>query len=237
MGKKMCYECKQEKDHTYFVKNKRNKDGLNGTCNECRNSYYREYRQKNNEEYREYCKKRNKTDKAKAYIKEWRKTDKAKEIQRKYRSTPEYKNKSHEYTTSISYKDRVNKKRWDNIAEYRQRELAYSKERRKIPEVRIKSALRARLNVILKRSNGSKSSKMVEIIGCTMPFLRQHLEFLWRAGMSWDNYGFGRGRWVIDHVISCDKFDLTDKEQQKVCFNFRNLQPLWWEENAIKSNK
>jgi len=89
----------------------------------------------------------------------------------------------------------------------------------------------------LKRSNGSKSGKMVTLIGCTMPFLRQYLESLWRKGMSWGTYGFGRGRWVIDHIIPCKRFNLTNTEEQKKCFHYTNLQPLWWEENAEKSDK
>ena len=48
--------------------------------------------------------------------------------------------------------------------------------------------------------------------------------------MSWDNYG----DWHIDHIIPCAAFDLTDIEQQKKCFNYKNLQPLWAEENLKK---
>ena len=51
--------------------------------------------------------------------------------------------------------------------------------------------------------------------------------------MSWDNYG----KWHVDHIIACDKFDLTDKKQQKICFNYKNVQPLWGPENIRKSNK
>jgi len=32
------------------------------------------------------------------------------------------------------------------------------------------------------------------------------------------------------------EFDLFDKEQRKVCFNYRNLQPLWAEDNLSKSD-
>ena len=37
-----------------------------------------------------------------------------------------------------------------------------------------------------------------------------------------------------DHVRPCSLFDLTDLEEQKKCFNFKNLQPLWAEENLSK---
>jgi len=73
------------------------------------------------------------------------------------------------------------------------------------------------------------------LIGCTVQELRDHLEFQFRESMSWDNCG--RNGWEIDHIIPCSSFDLTDPEQQKRCFHFSNLQPLWSEENLRKGNK
>ena len=49
-----------------------------------------------------------------------------------------------------------------------------------------------------------------------------------------ENYGtFG---WHIDHIRPCSSFDLTDLEQQKQCFHYTNLQPLWWFDNIKKSS-
>ena len=48
--------------------------------------------------------------------------------------------------------------------------------------------------------------------------------------MTWDNHG----QWHIDHIKPCAKFDLTDKDQQKACFHYTNLQPLWKEDNLSK---
>jgi hypothetical protein len=43
--------------------------------------------------------------------------------------------------------------------------------------------------------------------------------------MSWDNYGkFG---WHLDHIKPCKRFDLTSKDEQKKCFHYTNMQPLW----------
>ena len=52
-------------------------------------------------------------------------------------------------------------------------------------------------------------------------------------GMTWDNYG----EWQIDHIIPCSYFDLTKEENQRICFNYRNLQPLWASENNKKKAK
>lgn len=56
-------------------------------------------------------------------------------------------------------------------------------------------------------------------------------------GMTWDNLGKGEGKWQIDHIIPCSYFDLTKEENQRICFNYRNLQPLWAKDNVKKSNK
>jgi hypothetical protein len=50
--------------------------------------------------------------------------------------------------------------------------------------------------------------------------------------MSWSNYG----EWEIDHIIPCDYFNLANEEEQKICFHYLNLQPLWKNENRSKSN-
>ena len=53
--------------------------------------------------------------------------------------------------------------------------------------------------------------------------------------MSWSNYG--KNGWEIDHIIPCSLFNLTNDLEQKECFNYLNLQPLWMLDNILKSNK
>ena len=63
----------------------------------------------------------------------------------------------------------------------------------------------------------------------------KYLERKFQPGMTWRNQS--RFGWHIDHIKPCSKFDLSDPIQQKICFNYKNLQPLWAEENIRKSNK
>jgi hypothetical protein len=79
---------------------------------------------------------------------------------------------------------------------------------------------------------GKKAYKTHELIGCTIPQLMAHLEAHFTDGMTWGNKG--RGGWHIDHIIPCALFDLTDPEQQKACFHWSNLQPLWEADNIRK---
>jgi len=51
--------------------------------------------------------------------------------------------------------------------------------------------------------------------------------------MSFSNYG----KWHIDHIIPCARFDLRKPNEQKKCFNYKNLQPLWAFDNLSKNDK
>ena len=52
--------------------------------------------------------------------------------------------------------------------------------------------------------------------------------------MTWDNWS--HNGWHLDHVRPLATFDLSDFEQRKTAFNWRNYQPLWGKENMSKQN-
>jgi len=90
-----------------------------------------------------------------------------------------------------------------------------------------------RIIIALRTGESYKSIKTLELIGCSIKQLRIHLEGLFKEGMNWENYG----KWEIDHIKPCCMFNLSKTEEQKKCFNFNNLQPLWKEENLKKGGK
>ena len=100
-------------------------------------------------------------------------------------------------------------------------------------EYRIACNLRGRVRHAL-FGNG-KSITTEEFLGCNFEHARAHLESQFTDGMSWGNYGFYG--WHIDHIIPCASFDLTDPDQQRQCFHYTNLQPLWAEDNIRKKDK
>ena len=100
---------------------------------------------------------------------------------------------------------------------------------------RLRSNLASLINTAIRKQFGVKANRTHELIGCTIAELRQHLEAQFTDGMSWDNYG--RNGWHIDHVRPCASFDLSDPEQQRQCFHYSNLQPLWAAENIRKGAK
>lgn len=78
-----------------------------------------------------------------------------------------------------------------------------------------------------------KSARTEELMGCSVDALLKHLESQFTEGMTWDNYG----KWHIDHIRPCASFDFTKEADQRECFNYTNLQPLWAEDNYRKNDK
>lgn len=80
----------------------------------------------------------------------------------------------------------------------------------------------------------TKSSGTKKLIGCPIEILILHLESQFIEGMSWENYG---PVWHVDHIKPCSNFDLSNPEQQRACFNYSNLQPLFAADNLQKGDK
>lgn len=126
------------------------------------------------------------------------------------------------------------KKVWlkKNIVKKRKRLNKYERNRRKTDiKFVIVKRLRGRINEALKGKNKSASTQ--ELTGCTWVFLKQYIEKQFKEGMSWEN----RHLWHVDHIRPCASFDLSKEEEQKKCFHYSNLQPLWARENLTKGSK
>lgn len=101
------------------------------------------------------------------------------------------------------------------------------------PNFRVLSCLRSRIASAL---NGSikKSAATKTLLGCSVSSLWSHLESRFKPGMTRENYG---RVWHVDHKKPCASFNLTDPEQQKICFHWSNLQPLFVLDNLSKGAK
>ena len=100
-----------------------------------------------------------------------------------------------------------------------------------IPHNKIAQTNRGRIRDALRGI--AKTASTEQLIGCSFEELKSHLESKFQEGMTWDNYG----DWQIDHIKPCASFDLTDSNQQKICFHYSNLQPLWKKENQSKGGR
>jgi len=95
---------------------------------------------------------------------------------------------------------------------------------------RLSALLRSRLTRAL-RPTYTKVDKTLCLLGCSLAHLKSHLEKQFKPGMIWENHG---PVWHIDHIRPCASFNLAEPEQQKICFHYSNLQPLFAEENIRK---
>jgi hypothetical protein len=140
-------------------------------------------------------------------------------------------------------------KRFKEDPEFRHRQLAASTRWRKANRkkfnrsrknwldkdvsARLADRIRSRIRTALRAQRTRKVGKVAYLIGCSIEELRHYLAARFQLGMSWDNYGV----WHVDHIIPCAAFDLSQAEDQKKCFHFTNLQPLWGSENIRKGKK
>ena len=227
---------------------------------ETHKDYYREYREKNKLRIKELRQLRDKTSEItpSERVLIWRKNnpEKARQQRARYRE----KHKQRRKLNGKAYKEK-NKLR---IKEYGRQRYLDNKEkinainsawRTKYPDrhraVRIadrvntmrrfRSDINFRLATTIRNrikdfiTNGKRFCKSLDLLGAEITEVRMHLESKFKPGMTWENYGYNG--WHIDHILPCSAFDLTNPEDQKECFNYTNLQPLWWWENLSKSNK
>ncbi len=111
-----------------------------------------------------------------------------------------------------------------------ERDTKYQNERRKNDiQHKLRDVLQKRIHSNLKLK---KLNRTLEYVGCNIEFLMEYLSNRFLPEMSWRNHGT---IWEIDHIKPCASFDLTNLEQQKECFHYTNLQPLFKTSDIAKS--
>jgi hypothetical protein len=168
-----------------------------------------------------------------SYFTKWRLVPENAESDRKRSRRYYRKNRNRIKVHKLAYyhanKHRI--KRSPISAVSRVKKHAYIRNRSKTdPAFKLRRLLGTRLTNLMMRGKGRKS--MASLIGCSFEFLKDHIEKQFKPGMTWGNHGV-KG-WHIDHHLPCASFDLNDPIQQAQCFNFSNLQPLWYHENCSK---
>ena len=227
---KKCNVCGEIKDITEFRYRKKY-DRYEYRCKKCENISNEIYRQKHKErdkeKNREYERLRCQTPERKAS---------KKRTYKKYRS--EILEKAKKYRKENKEFLAEQNKRWVKNNKQAKREYMnkyWSERRKEDKNFRLSLSLRDKLSKILKQKNIKKTIKTFDLIGCSIVDLRIHFEKQFQTGMTWENHGYYG--WHIDHIRPISSFDLTDPEQQKLCFHYSNLQPLWAKDNLKKAAK
>jgi hypothetical protein len=154
------------------------------------------------------------------YMKQWQKT----RIDTRDRT---------EYRKEYYAKNKQKFKQWNKTwRKNNDRSEYHRKYRDKNPSAKLACYCRNRIRAAIK--NQWKAESSLCLTGCkSWHEVKNHLESKFEKGMSWENMG----EWHIDHIKPCSSFDLTDPEEQKRCFHYTNLQPLWAKDNLSKSDK
>ncbi len=221
---KTCPTCKVEKSIENYTKNKTRKDGLQRECRECNHSHH-------NKHYHT-----KKSPRLKENLKEGYKvcTSCNQELLLINFTTQ----KTGRFGVNNVCKTCFNLN-WNKYQKITGQNNIYNKHRKSTdPQFKLKTLLRGRLLDALKRHTRggkvNKSHSALTLLGCSIDEYKLFLENKFTEDMTWENHG---KVWEIDHILPCDSFDLTNEEEQYMCFNYINTQPLQKSLNRSKGNK
>jgi len=201
------YICVQCENETPYLDMMQNRGNVQKKCKKCNSKKGAEYYIKNREA---------KLQTVKEYTAN--NAQKVKDYQKKY-------NYEHKEETKIYNK--VYRK--ENKVQLRIQRKEYEQK----PYVKIRHNLQSRLHKALHSKNVKKTNKTLELLGCDVKTFIKWMKFQFTTGMTMDNHG----EWHMDHCQPCNSFDLMDESEQKKCFHWTNIQPMWGPENLSKSDK
>lgn len=140
----------------------------------------------------------------------------------------EYNNNNREKIKKNYIDNKEQKKEYQK--EYKKNNKEIINQRRKIyfdknPNAKMAALLRTRIYFAMKLKNSKKAYATKELLGCTIEFFKEYIESKFRPNMNWENCG--KNGWHFDHIKPCASFNLSDPEEQKNCFHYTNIQPLW----------
>ena len=217
-----CTKCKIIKSEDHFSEDKSRKNGYSCWCKECRYKISVNWYKKN-KEYQ--------IKKSKKYYGSHSK-EIGVEFKIKYRANHDfyleramvYKNKNRES---------INKKQNEV---YGRNPKAHNKRAMRYLENNINAQIAAKLRKKMNNELGRhKLARTSILLGCTIEFFKNYIELKMIKGMSWENHGLYT--WHLDHIKPCKLFDLAKLKEQKKCFHYTNLQPLWAKDNLSKNAK
>jgi len=256
---KICNYCKKKLTIDMFYNDSTKKDGVHTICKICRVEKQKKYYQKNRGRVLQQNKKYQHVNKDKIEIRRKKYCKNNKERIAKRRKEYYLKNKDRISNREKEYrqknKDEINrrqriyyKENKEKFKEYGQRyRQKHGKEiriRRKSyrPKIRANERKRYENDINYKLAGlmrnriysvligKAKSKPTMELLGCNIETLKEHLQKQFTDSMSFNNYG----KWHVDHIQPCNTFDLTKPEEQKQCFNYKNLRPLWGIDNISR---
>lgn len=98
------------------------------------------------------------------------------------------------------------------------------------PLEKFKRIIRTRVYIAL---HSNKEKHTIEYLGCNTT---EYIQWIQYNSENFNIQNHGK-EWHIDHVIPLSKFNLDDKDEQMIAFNWRNTTALSAHDNLSKNNK
>ncbi len=162
----------------------------------------------------------NNKEKMKLLILEWRKNnpEKSKAIYARYRKTEKRR---------LIARDWARKNRVNGLKRFVER---YNTD----PQFNLAIKFRRRVYMAVRNQFTTKAKKTIELLGTTYPQFKKYVENKFTEGMSWKKVLSGEIH--LDHIKPVSLFNLSDVNEQKKAFNYKNMQPMWAKDNLKKHN-
>lgn len=237
-GMRICKTCKKEKPFSEYAKQPK-KSLVTGEilyyyqCIKCISARIQKWREENYDERFAYRKKHREKNK-----------DKLKEKSKKYYEENQDKIKLYRDENKEKIKKQRQEHRKKNRKKLNDRFKKWSEEggrliinKRRIerskndPLYKLKIVIRSRLNIAINRGGYTKRSKTIKYLGADWIVVKEYIEKNFKKGMNWKNHG----EWHIDHIVPLAS--ANNEEEIFKLSHYTNLQPIWAEENIIKSAK
>lgn len=257
---KACTRCHRVLFPNDYYNSHDHRSGKESQCKECtdrKNKLYSKT-EKGKEVIKGITKRHNATDRRKQYIREHTQSDKFKDTQKAYRSSAQYRETLKRYCNTPKYKEKrkaekvvirrrvlgAKYRQSDKYKErlksdgYREKARGYRKKREMMfPGEKLRSSMSRSVNYAL--SGNKKGRKWENLVGYKLQDLMTHLEKQFLDGMNWNNYGIGKGKWVVDHIIPQSVFGYVNSDDLDFqrCWSLENLRPMWGVDNTIKGAK
>lgn len=229
---KKCTMCEKTKDLSNFHKtgkpNLKNEITYRARCKDCHSKICKLRRERNLEKYKltqkEYY--LNNKEKKQAYFQ--KNKEKIRDQKREWTAKNKELSKDRNRKRNKKYKDQkkiYNKEyRLNNKEKLNKQKNEYRKNRSTV-NYKLSELFRVRIRSFLGNKTKTPRKCTLELLGCDYEYLKIYIESKFTKGMTWENRG--KYGWHIDHIKPCSSFNLQDPEQQKLCFHYTNLQPLW----------
>lgn len=211
VGKKRCSKCEKYHDVGSFHKDARSKDGLQSQCKFCIRESNREYYKKNAAKY--------------AIRNRIRRNDRT-PAQRQLQKIMERK---------WYERNREKIRERNQLPENKNKKAAYARQRRATNiQYQLQNRVRRRLHAALHAVSAVKSARSLELCGCTLAELVEHLQVT--MPLRGEEPLTFADDVHLDHIIPLSYFDLTDPVEQRIGCHYSNLQVLTAEDNLKKAD-